>query len=283
MKIKYYFILSFLLVLICYIGYSEFIRNKLYKKNKELTLNLQNYEKQKEVIDKLKQIVIQLEKDKPATVNLILNTIKDIEDFNFENIYDALAKIPTTTTQINTLEQVGFHGVSKYLDNDGWRIKNFKFPIHDYDRAFISCEYGSGWLNLKVEGQLISIYRDHTAIDIVSSLDYRIFSAYEGVVFKVGYNQDLGNYVQIKHVIDGNIYRTSYGHLAEIYVEESDKINSNTIIGALNRTGEMTTGYHLHFSISKWDNEHKRWYTINPFLISTYDKKISEVQYYNTM
>ncbi len=80
-------------------------------------------------------------------------------------------------------------------------------------------------------------------IDIKASGDLTVRSVAEGVVSTVEWLPGYGTVLIISH--NGN-YRTVYGHLAEIFVKEGDKIKSGSSIG---KVGESVEGNLLHFEL----------------------------------
>ena len=80
-------------------------------------------------------------------------------------------------------------------------------------------------------------------IDIKASGDLTVRSVAEGVVSTVEWLPGYGTVLIISY--NGN-YRTVYGHLAEIFVKEGDKIKSGSSIG---KVGESVEGNLLHFEL----------------------------------
>lgn len=80
-------------------------------------------------------------------------------------------------------------------------------------------------------------------IDIKASGDLTVRSVAEGVVSTVEWLPGYGTVLIISH--NGN-FRTVYGHLAEIFVKEGDKIKSGSSIG---KVGESVEGNLLHFEL----------------------------------
>ena len=72
-----------------------------------------------------------------------------------------------------------------------------------------------------------------------------IFAAQAGVVVKVGYKYDNGNYVIINH---NNGYYSLYAHLAGFNTSEGQTVSKGQVIGTMGRTG-FATGVHLHYAI----------------------------------
>ncbi|MGD0723999.1 MAG: M23 family metallopeptidase [Spirochaetia bacterium] len=85
----------------------------------------------------------------------------------------------------------------------------------------------------------------HNGVDIVNKPLTPIAAAMDGMVASVGFNNNYGNYVILKHT---GSYQTLYGHLARYLVSRGQKIRQGQEIGELGTTG-YSTGPHLHFSI----------------------------------
>ena len=88
------------------------------------------------------------------------------------------------------------------------------------------------------------VKRFHNGVDIVNAPGTSIMAAMAGTVEDVGFNNNYGYYVILRH--PG--YQTLYGHLSHYVVERGQKIQQGEKIGELGTTG-YSTGPHLHFSI----------------------------------
>jgi septal ring factor EnvC (AmiA/AmiB activator) len=80
-------------------------------------------------------------------------------------------------------------------------------------------------------------------IDIEVKGDYSVFSVGEGVVSAIDWIPGYGSVLILTHK-DG--YRTVYGHLDRISVNEGEKVTRGQVIG---QVGESLEGYILHFEI----------------------------------
>ncbi len=87
--------------------------------------------------------------------------------------------------------------------------------------------------------------RMHNGVDIVNKPLTPIGAAMTGTVADVGFNNNYGNYVILKHA---GSYQTLYGHLKRYLVTRGQKVRQAQEIGELGSTG-YSTGPHLHFSI----------------------------------
>jgi murein hydrolase activator len=80
-------------------------------------------------------------------------------------------------------------------------------------------------------------------IDIQASKDENVRSVAEGIVSAINWLPGYGSVIILTHQGD---YRTVYGHLAEIYVTEGDKVKAGTVLA---KVGESLEGKVLHFEI----------------------------------
>ena len=85
----------------------------------------------------------------------------------------------------------------------------------------------------------------HLGEDIANEENTLVYSAFSGVVLKVGYDDVRGNYMEIKHA--DNLV-TKYSHLNYIFAKEGDTLTNGEFIASMGSTG-MSTGNHLHFEI----------------------------------
>jgi len=88
----------------------------------------------------------------------------------------------------------------------------------------------------------------HPATDIANPSSPPVTAAASGTVVTVIYSRlGYGNHVIIDH---GNGYKTLYGHMNKIYVEQGQGISQGQQIGQMGSTGR-STGTHLHFEVIK--------------------------------
>lgn len=126
---------------------------------------------------------------------------------------------------------------------------------------------GSGFSNPLPKGRITSRYgfrndphtgrrTMHWGIDLSTGKNTNIQAAADGVVTKASKHKSYGNYVIIKHVINGNRMDTVYAHLSVIQVREGQNVKQGQIIGKEGSTGK-STGNHLHFEIHKGPYKYK--------------------------
>ncbi len=87
----------------------------------------------------------------------------------------------------------------------------------------------------------------HAALDIVAPLETSLKAAGKGIVTVAGWDNFLGNYVEITH---GLGYVTVYGHCSRLSVQEGDRVDRAQQIGTLGGTGQASAP-HLHFEVWK--------------------------------
>ena len=97
----------------------------------------------------------------------------------------------------------------------------------------------------------------HAGIDITAIETDTIISTAEGVIYQVGYQSGLGNFIIIQHQYG---FMTLYGHLSEILVASKQPISLGQTIGIMGNSGKVT-GKHLHYGIIK------NGFYLNPFLM----------------
>ena len=97
----------------------------------------------------------------------------------------------------------------------------------------------------------------HAGIDITAIETDTIISTADGVIYQLGYQSELGNFIIIQHQYG---FITLYGHLSEILVVSKQSIRLGQIIGLMGNSGTVT-GKHLHYGIIK------NGFYLNPFLV----------------
>ncbi|MBD2847992.1 M23 family metallopeptidase [Paenibacillus sp. IB182496] len=106
----------------------------------------------------------------------------------------------------------------------------FAWPVNNYR---ITSKYGPRW------------GRQHKGIDLVGNSS--ILASDNGVVEFAGRKNGYGNAVIIDH---NNGYKTLYGHMSSLSVEQGEIVEKGDKLGVMGTTGN-STGIHLHFEIIK--------------------------------
>ncbi|MCJ2003310.1 M23 family metallopeptidase [Lactococcus carnosus] len=107
----------------------------------------------------------------------------------------------------------------------------------------------------------------HGGIDVAPTAGGNppIYPARAGIVTTVTSHSQGGNYVIVQHD-DG--YWTYYGHFRSVRVTVGEKVNANSILGIMGKTG-LATGVHLHFEV--WQGA--QWQRVNPRSVINFDGK----------
>lgn len=119
-----------------------------------------------------------------------------------------------------------------------------------------------------------SRYSGHAGIDYGVEYDY-VLAAHDGTIVTAGWSDPanrrtgLGLHVKIQTIGLGqaNTYRTLYGHLSALVVQNNQTIAQNEVIGISGHTGRSTAP-HLHFEVHKRhvDQNNQVWfYPVNPY------------------
>jgi len=88
----------------------------------------------------------------------------------------------------------------------------------------------------------------HQGVDLAVAYGSPIASATDGVVRNAGWDDILGNYVEVRGQMG---YTYIYGHMSRILVKPGMVISQGTILGQVGDTG-YATGPHLHFEVRRY-------------------------------
>lgn len=124
-------------------------------------------------------------------------------------------------------------------------------PILSKNKLNTSSKYG-----YRIHPIYYSI-RFHAGIDITATETDTIISTADGIVYQMGYQSELGNFIIIQHQYG---FITLYGHLSKIFVASKQPVRLGQIIGLMGNSGTVT-GKHLHYGIIK------NGFYISPFLM----------------
>ena len=108
-----------------------------------------------------------------------------------------------------------------------------RWPAH----GFVTREFIPGRINQGI--------KPHLGIDIAGPADGPIVAAAPGVVARTGFDEFLGNFVEIQH---GLGYLTVYGHCSRVAVNQGDRVAAGQVVAYVGATGQAS-GTHLHFEI----------------------------------
>jgi murein DD-endopeptidase MepM/ murein hydrolase activator NlpD len=90
--------------------------------------------------------------------------------------------------------------------------------------------------------------RKHNGVDLAAPYGSAVRSATEGVVRAAGWDDVLGNYVEVGGQLG---YSYVYGHMSRILVGPGTRVARGSVLGAVGATG-YATGPHLHFEVRKF-------------------------------
>jgi len=88
-------------------------------------------------------------------------------------------------------------------------------------------------------------WKHHGGVDISADYGSPILATGDGVVVFSGYDQYLGNLVQIDH---GYGLQTWYGHMSKRDVKKGDVVKRGMVLGKVGSTGR-STGPHIHYEV----------------------------------
>ena len=203
----------------------------------------------------------------PAVGGMIVDLQRQIK--RGDDVGDQVAQLPKTDWAILTRERVLKHGLERY----GQFVFGLSAPVRTPGDAYISSEYGQGWITVPIDGRWRTIVRTHPGIDIVSRFDSIVTASASGRVAKSAENVIYGNYVLIEHSSE---LRTFYAHLELSFVSAGEEIERGDEIGRIGNTGH-SFGDHLHYEVHV--NRAGRWHTVNPLSRSTYAQPLSSERY----
>jgi murein DD-endopeptidase MepM/ murein hydrolase activator NlpD len=90
--------------------------------------------------------------------------------------------------------------------------------------------------------------RKHNGVDLAAPFGSGVRSATEGVVCAAGWDDVLGNYVEVR---GHSGYSYVYGHMSRILVGLGARVVRGSVLGEVGATG-YATGPHLHFEVRKY-------------------------------
>lgn len=87
----------------------------------------------------------------------------------------------------------------------------------------------------------------HKGVDLAAATGTAIKAAGDGVIVRLGYYGEYGNFIKIRHA---NGYETAYAHMSKYASKLSvgSRVSQNQVIGYVGTTGS-STGPHLHFEV----------------------------------
>ena len=129
--------------------------------------------------------------------------------------------------------------------------KNGKLLFRDYD-PYITSSFG-----YRIH-PITEVNTLHSGVDYgTNNMKLPTYAIESGKVVKTGYSNTSGNYVYVNYPrLNKNAL---YQHLDSISVKVGEVVSSETIIGYVGSTGQVT-GIHLHFGFFPSVDQNKGWY-----------------------
>ena len=123
--------------------------------------------------------------------------------------------------------------------NPAPQITEWRIPVNSDDKNYF--KWGG---RRSRDGKL------HVGADYFCN-DYKALAVASGTVYKTGYQKANGNYIIIKHRLDGRDVYSFYGHLAGYYVRAGQAVKAGDVIGKIGATGTGSNGItHIHFALT---------------------------------
>jgi len=94
----------------------------------------------------------------------------------------------------------------------------------------------------------------HSGVDLKGAIGDPVTVVEDGEVVEADFDTTYGNYIMVKHEVNGEVIYSKYGHLSKIDVKVGDFVNNGDKIGEVGATG-MATGPHLHFEMQNANGE----------------------------
>ena len=88
--------------------------------------------------------------------------------------------------------------------------------------------------------------KKHFGIDIAASPNESVLATLDGTVIMATYTADTGYVIQVQH---GQNLVSIYKHCGSLLKKEGDVVKAGEAIALVGKSGEKTTGPHLHFEI----------------------------------
>ncbi|BBA85225.1 cell wall endopeptidase family M23/M37 [endosymbiont of Sipalinus gigas] len=224
------------------------------------------------------------------TIKSILNKITNINKLktgdkisiiilNYNNIYNLNKsnnkligiKVYTNNKKYYALK---LKNDNKFYDQNANSVNYNKFIFPIIGKINITSNFSNKRLN-----PITNRISPHNGIDIKVPIGTSIFSICDGIIKKVSYDKNAGNFIVIDH---NNNYITKYMHLNKSLVKTGQIIKKGDLIAISGNSGR-TTGPHLHFEI--WDKKK----AINPLNVKKLNKlhklygnkKIEFIKFFN--
>lgn len=162
----------------------------------------------------------------------------------------------TTTVQTMDSNQQCIDTASQKADNAQIKENRIVWPLAK-DVYNYTSPYGA-----RISPITGAVDEFHTGSDFAGPDRTPVFAIAKGTVVDAGPTSYLGQWVVIRHEIDGKVWNSIYGHLTagSQVVKKGDTVLPGQIIAAEGSTG-LSTGPHIHLEI--WDGEALKGKTVD--------------------
>ena len=167
----------------------------------------------------------------------MLDTLKGKLSKSSYNIVSELVKEVNFAERLVDLEMISYEQIYNRLTSiiDLRRHTPSIWPAHGYITS------GFGYRRHPIKKYVAF----HSGIDIANLPGTNIIASADGVVDFTGWQAGYGNYISIDH---GYGFKTKYGHLLKILVEEGEEVKRGDIIATMGSSG-VSTGPHLQYEV----------------------------------
>lgn len=204
--------------------------------------NQNNRMRRKQKVSYLQKLTMQLAV--VLVLILLLILVKYVNNSTFTGLNEGVKKVfyRDFTDRATEVFSSGAPNAKNILENlTGSREKEMKIDFLPVTGKVIS-NFGMGESAETKKNEM------HSGIDIEAKEGTEVKSVFEGTVEEIKINDAImGQTIIINH---NNGFRTLYGHLSEISVDEGQKIKTGDIIGKTGKTGKTATPL-LHFELFK--------------------------------
>ncbi len=146
-------------------------------------------------------------------------------------------------TQYKAFYHKSKQGRAGYFDENGDSMQK-KFLKAPLSFTRISSKYSNSRLH-----PILKEYRPHRGVDYAAPRGTPIKAVGAGTVTAVGYNNSMGNHIEVRHP---NGFKTGYNHMSRFAkgIQKNKEVEQGEVIGYVGETG-YTTGPHLDFRMEK--------------------------------
>lgn len=166
------------------------------------------------------------------------------------------------------MKKIFYQPTKPFLINQGFG-ENKACVSLDGNNKVITCDGNNPPSGFK------SVYgkKGHLGLDLRARRGKEVYCAREGVVSFIDTNPQTGLDVRVKHLIDGELYKTTYEHLLGYQPKVGDKLKTGQLIGWADNTG-WSSADHLHFQIDVLVDGN--WVPVDPleYMATIYAKDI---------